>query len=188
MFSSCGHLDFTHPVHHFDTWVPLFRAHKSFLPVASRPPASRPIQPCRSRSDSFCLASGSGLSISLQRKGFRSQVKQMSGDDRIRARRPRNFVARTDADADAADTDMTRARRGQQRARSLAGWLAATGPERVTERGRQGERTDREQKQNFNVTSHSDSDKLIGCPAALPSIPQTDSAATDTLRGCHSWS
>ena len=48
--------------------------------------------------------------------------------------------------------------------------MAATKPER--ERG--GIERNGEQKQNFNVTSHSDSDKLIGCPA-LPSIPQTDS-------------
>ena len=111
----CGYVEFTHPVHHFDTWVSLFRAHKSLRLVQ---PASQPVLPCRS--DSFCLASDRPLSIlshlaRFKGKGFlwlRSQVKQMSGDDRIRARRSRNFVARTDA-----DTDMTRARRrGQQRA------------------------------------------------------------------------
>ena len=113
-------LGLRHPVHHFDTWFPLFRAHTRPFPIPVPIPLTT--RPCRS--DVFVSHQASlSRSPSFQRKGFRSQVKQMSGDDRIRARQARNFFARPDTSRATDTADMTRARRRQ---RSPRGTAAAT--------------------------------------------------------------
>ena len=148
-------LGLRHPVHHFDTWFPLFRAHTH---TSVPQPGPQPTRPCRS--DVFVSHQASlSRSPSFQRKGFRSQVKQMSGDDRIRARQARNVFARPDTSRATDTADMTRARRRQ---RSPRGTAAATERE-----GRDGG-TGVEEKRNFNVTSHSNSDQLIGCQTTPP--------------------
>ena len=81
------------------------------------PSGPQPTRPCRS--DVFVSHQASlSRSPSFQRKGFRSQVKQMSGDDRIRARQARNFFARPDTSRATDTADMTRARRRQRSPRS----------------------------------------------------------------------
>ena len=88
-------------------------------------PIPQTTRPCRS--DVFVSHQASlSRSPSFQRKGFRSQVKQMSGDDRIRARQARNFFARPDTSRATDTADMTRARRRQRSPRS---WHCGSGRE-----------------------------------------------------------